>query len=211
MSTLGGSIDTSDCERGHPHNNDERGRDVSTAEIIGHEGRDELVYVRIAVALWPAAHADEILEPLPHAAALRPVIERRAVVRVELVDILRQAPDAARAVMHGITRRLERGRKVGRKVREADRQNWERQLIRGWDGVELGEGRVRAVAEERRQLRQRVRPRQSARVAVLVLPSSGSIWWYRVVDGDIEDGVPIARRVVHLKRVHMRLAFILET
>ena len=32
--------------------------DVSTAEIIGDKGRDELVNVCVAVSLWLAAHAD---------------------------------------------------------------------------------------------------------------------------------------------------------
>lgn len=107
----------------------QKGRDVSTAEIIGHEGRDELVNVRVAVSLWLAAHANEVLQPLPHTAPFGRVIKRRAVVRVELVDVLRQAPDAARAIMHGITRRLERGREVCREVGEADRQYRKRQFV----------------------------------------------------------------------------------
>lgn len=126
--------------------------DASVAVLIGHEWRDELVHVRVAIALWSAAHPYQILQALPHAPTLGRIIIQsgRPVVGVELVNVLGQTPRPAGAIVHRVTRALERGREVCRQSGEADRQHGERHCSR--DGVVLRQGCVRAVTERCRQL-----------------------------------------------------------
>ena len=131
---------------------------MSVPVFVRDERGDEFIHLRVPVALG-LAHADEVLESPAHAHPFRRVIQGDPVVGVELVNQLGEPPDAARAVMHGAARVLERRREVGREVREADRQCREGRLAADRDGVELGQCGVCTIAEERRKLGKELRRR----------------------------------------------------